>query len=96
MSEPVAWRITNGEGGYEYRDDEPSGESIDWSDRYGRQYEKLYTHPADQSELVKAAEAMLARLDVEIQAVRDEGMNPTPEEVVLVENLRAALNRVKS
>ncbi len=40
--EPVAWRITDGEGGYEYQDDEPNIIAIQWAARYGRKYEALY------------------------------------------------------
>ena len=44
-TEPVAWRITDGEGDWEYRTDWPEDWSIQWSARYGRKYEPLYTAP---------------------------------------------------
>lgn len=43
--EPVAWRIFDGEGGYDFRDELPSEESREWSARYGRKWEPLYTAP---------------------------------------------------
>lgn len=43
--EPVAWRITDGEGGYNYSEDEPAQFSKDWSARYGRKHEPLYDAP---------------------------------------------------
>lgn len=41
--EPVAWRITDGEGDWDYRTELPEEWSIQWSARYGRKYEPLYT-----------------------------------------------------
>lgn len=43
--EPAAWRIFDGEGGYDFRDELPSEESREWSARYGRKWEPLYTAP---------------------------------------------------
>lgn len=43
--EPVGYRITDGEGGYEYRDNLPDVGSIAWSARYGRIWESLYAAP---------------------------------------------------
>lgn len=39
---PVAWRITDGEGGYEYRSELPDAASIAWSAQYGRKWEPLF------------------------------------------------------
>ena len=44
-AEPVAWRIFDGEGGYDYRDEEPELFDVDWAARYGRKYEPLYAAP---------------------------------------------------
>jgi hypothetical protein len=49
--EPVAWRITDGEGDYEYCTDLPEDWSIQWSARYGRKYEPLYTAPPQRKPL---------------------------------------------
>lgn len=46
LPEPEAFRITDGEGGYNYRDELPQQWSLNWSARYGRKYEPLFT--ADQ------------------------------------------------
>lgn len=43
--EPVAWRITNGEGGYNYVEDEPELFAVNWAARYKRKHDPLYTHP---------------------------------------------------
>jgi hypothetical protein len=40
--EPTAWRITDGEGDYEYLTEESSEQSRAWSRRYGREWEPLY------------------------------------------------------
>ena len=45
VQDPVAWRITDGEGDWEYRTELPEDWSIQWSARYGRKYEPLYTAP---------------------------------------------------
>jgi hypothetical protein len=43
--EPVAWRMFDGEGGYNYREEAPTEQDIEWIGRYGRKYEPLYaTH----------------------------------------------------
>jgi hypothetical protein len=47
-AEPVAWRITDGEGGYNYSEDGPELFNVDWSARYGRKYEPLYAAPTAQ------------------------------------------------
>ena len=49
--EPVAWRITDGEGDWEYRTELPDEWSIQWSARYGRKYEPLYTTPQTRKPL---------------------------------------------
>jgi hypothetical protein len=46
--EPVAWRMFDGEGGYDYRDELPDEKSRAWSARYGRKWEPLYTAPQPQ------------------------------------------------
>ena len=43
LPEPDAWRITDGEGSYNYSDDEPELFNVDWAARYGRKYETLFT-----------------------------------------------------
>lgn len=45
QAEPVAWRITDGEGGYDYRDDPPEDWQVAWVARWGRKHEPLYTQP---------------------------------------------------
>jgi len=45
QGEPVAWRIFDGEGNYDYRDDPPDEFNVSWSARYGRKYQPLYLHP---------------------------------------------------
>ncbi len=60
--EPVAWRITDGEGDWEYRTDLPEDWSIQWSARYGRKYEPLYTAPTPRKVLT----------DEEIDRVTDQ------------------------
>ena len=42
---PVAWRMFDGEGGYDFRDELPSENSRAWSARYGRKWEPLYAAP---------------------------------------------------
>lgn len=49
--EPVAWRITDGEGDWEYFTDLPEDWSIQWSAQYGRKYEPLYTAPPHRTPL---------------------------------------------
>jgi hypothetical protein len=44
--EPVAWRITDGEGDFNYRSDPPSDVDVRWVAQYGRKHEPLYTHPS--------------------------------------------------
>lgn len=48
QAEPVAWRITDGEGGYDYRDDPPEDWQVAWVARWGRKHEPLYTQPHPQ------------------------------------------------
>lgn len=43
LPEPAAWRIFDGEGQYNYSDDEPELFSVDWAARYGRKHETLFT-----------------------------------------------------
>jgi len=43
---PVAWRIFDGEGGYDYLSDGPTDEQSAWGERWGRKYEPLYLHPS--------------------------------------------------
>ena len=43
--EPDAYRITDGEGGYDYCTDLPGVDSVAWSARHGRKYEPLYVAP---------------------------------------------------
>lgn len=45
-----AWRIFDGEGGYDYRDELPGEESQKWSARYGRKWEPLHIIPAEVNE----------------------------------------------
>jgi len=47
--EPIAWRVTDGEGDYDYRTEEPSADVRAWSARYGRQHEPLYAAPQPAS-----------------------------------------------
>ena len=60
QAEPVAWRITDGEGGYDYRDDPPEDWQVAWVARWGRKHEPLYTqpHPQPPSAQADAAEAL--------------------------------------
>jgi len=44
--EPVAWRITDGEGDYDYHTNEPREIDVKWAARYGRKFEPLYAAPA--------------------------------------------------
>jgi Lar family restriction alleviation protein len=41
-TEPVAWRIEDGEGDYNIFREAPTQDDIDWATRYGRKYEPLY------------------------------------------------------
>jgi hypothetical protein len=41
--EPVAWRITDGEGGYTYHENEPDQLNKDWTAKYGRKFEPMLT-----------------------------------------------------
>jgi len=43
--EPDAWRIFDGEGGYDYKDEAPEPLDVEWAARYKRKYEPLYLHP---------------------------------------------------
>ena len=65
QAEPVAWRITDGEGGYDYRDDPPEDWQVAWVARWGRKHEPLYTqpHPQPPSEQADAIEALRMALD---------------------------------
>jgi len=65
QGEPVAWRIFDGEGNYDYRDDPPDEFNVSWSARYGRKYQPLYLHPprAEVQRLRAAALALLNELD---------------------------------
>jgi len=60
QAEPVAWRITDGEGGYDYRDDPPEDWQVAWVARWGRKHEPLYTqpHPQPPSAQADAIEAL--------------------------------------
>jgi hypothetical protein len=40
---PAAWRIFDGEGDWDYRTELPDAESRNWSARYGRHWEPLFT-----------------------------------------------------
>ena len=51
--EPVAWRITDGEGDWEYRTKPPLETDIQWSARYGRKYEPLYPSPPTRKPLTE-------------------------------------------
>jgi uncharacterized coiled-coil protein SlyX len=44
-AQPVAWRIIDGEGGYDYRDEPPPEVNVAWAAKHGRKYEPLYTEP---------------------------------------------------
>jgi hypothetical protein len=44
-AQPVAWRIFDGEGGYDYRDEPPPEVNVAWAAKHGRKYESLYTEP---------------------------------------------------
>jgi hypothetical protein len=46
LPEPEGWRITDGEGGYNYSDESPAEFNRAWAGRYGRVHEPLFT--ADQ------------------------------------------------
>lgn len=61
QAEPVAWRITDGEGGYDYRDDPPEDWQVAWVARWGRKHEPLYTRPP--SAQADAIEALRMALD---------------------------------
>lgn len=65
QAEPVAWRITDGEGGYDYRDDPPEDWQVAWVARWGRKHEPLYTqpHPQPPSAQADAVEALRMALD---------------------------------
>lgn len=49
--EPVAHRIFDGEGGYVFVDGDPSEFEVEWSARYRRKYEPLYTAPPQRKPL---------------------------------------------
>jgi hypothetical protein len=63
---PVAWRIFDGEGAYQYYDGEPTDFNKEWAARYGREHEPLYTAPptdalrAENARLRQVADAALA------------------------------------
>lgn len=46
---PVAWRITDGEGGYYYRDDPLEDWQVAWIARWGRKHDPLYAQPQPPS-----------------------------------------------
>jgi hypothetical protein len=48
--EAVAWRIFDGEGNYDYVEDEPSECNVNYAARYGRKYEPLFTAPQAECE----------------------------------------------
>ena len=73
QAEPVAWRIFDGEGGYDYSDDAPSEEQIKWSARWSRRHEPLYLHPPA----------------AEMQRLRDELMVMQNENALLRDALTA-------
>lgn len=43
LPEPDGWRITDGEGGYDYSDESPDKFARAWAGRYQRQYHALFT-----------------------------------------------------
>lgn len=69
QAEPVAWRITDGEGGYDYRDDPPEDWQVAWVARWGRKHEPLYTQPhpqppSDQDDAVEALRGVASEHDI--------------------------------
>lgn len=60
QAEPVAWRIFDGEGGYDYSDDAPSEEQIKWSARWSRRHEPLYLHPPAAEDDEDAGQLLIA------------------------------------
>jgi hypothetical protein len=62
--EPTAWRITDGEGGYNYYDEQPdpNGFSVNWSARYGRKYEPIYTAADLRKYAIEVAIRVASRL----------------------------------
>ena len=69
QAEPVAWRITDGEGGYDYRDDAPEDWQVAWVARWGRKHEPLYTQPhpqppSDQDDAVEALRGVASEHDI--------------------------------
>lgn len=61
-AEPVAWKMFDGEGGYDYTDDEETAEK--WREYLGEKYnswlDPLYTAPQHDAELVELLEAIAA------------------------------------
>lgn len=55
QAEPVAWRSTDGEGGWHYRDDPPEEWQVNWLARYGRKHEPLYAHPPAPDDKLREA-----------------------------------------
>jgi hypothetical protein len=43
LPEPEGWRITDGEGGFNYSDESPAEFNRAWAGRYGRAHEPLFT-----------------------------------------------------
>ena len=68
--EPVAWRIFDGEGGYDYRDEAPELFNIDWAARYGRKYEPLYAQPAPAVQPLTNGEIYTAYITATNQTLR--------------------------
>lgn len=62
-AEPVAWRIFDGEGNYDYTDTPPSDSSVHHASMYGRKFEPLYAHPIASADVQDRINAAVERFD---------------------------------
>lgn len=58
VAEPVAWRIFDGEGSYDYREEPPPDVNVAWAAKYGRKYEPLCIMPTPSA--IEAWAALIA------------------------------------
>lgn len=79
---PLAWRIFDGEGGYDYIEDEPAEVNVNFAAKYGRKYEPLYAAPI---ELIEASKWAANYIDTIVD----------PHALKVLDALRAAIGKAE-